>query len=260
MNGCCKTNPCLNAGNCTEHCDDAKVKFSCSCAAGFTGKVCELGTKFTMHSCFSYYASNSSVQNGVYEISDHNETEQFTVYCDFTSELNFIWTLVESFEKIRKGLFNKNFWADWPVRANDPQFSEHRLSLGARNHIRSEATHIRATCEFDKGFSYTDYLRGKLTDIEPLVGSNGCRSVERINIRGNECIDCKALYYGVENEHNHIASAANQHCSCPNCVPWVNSTGSEDSFGLFISMNPNHRCVRNDQATTQWWLGVQVSP
>ena len=41
MNGCCRTNPCLNGGACTEHCDDVTVKFECSCAAGFAGKICD---------------------------------------------------------------------------------------------------------------------------------------------------------------------------------------------------------------------------
>lgn len=258
MNGCCKTNPCLNGGTCTEHCDDVTLKFSCSCVAGFVGKVCE--TASLMHSCSSYYASDSSVQNGVFEISNHNNSELFNVYCDFTSEPSFIWTLVESFEKIKKSAFNNDFLADMPIRANDPQFSEHRLSLSARTHLLSDATHIRATCEFDKGFSYTDYLRGKLTDID-LVGSSGCRLFERINIRGIECMDCKARYFGKSGEHNHIGSAQGQECSCGNCVPtWTNSVGSEDSFGLFVSRNTDHRCVQNDQATTQWWLGSQVSP
>ena len=254
-NGCCRSNPCLNGGTCTEHCDDVTVKFSCLCAAGFTGKVCEK----TSHSCSSFYALDNSVQNGVYEISDHNDSEQFKVYCDFTSEPSFIWTLVESFKKINKGAFNEDFLADLPIRPNDPQFSEHRLSLSARTHLLSFATHIRATCEFDKGFSYTDYLRGKVNDIY-LVGGGRCTPFERINIRGIECSDCKARYYGVSGEHNHIASAQGQECGCDNCVPWVNSVGSEDSFGLYHSSNPNHRCVQNDHATTQWWLGVQVSP
>ncbi|KAL9969773.1 hypothetical protein ACROYT_G022030 [Oculina patagonica] len=255
MNGCCRTNPCLNGGLCTEHCDNVTVKFSCSCVAGFTGNFCE--TTLTLHSCSSYYASDSSLQNGVYEISNHNNTERFNVYCDFTSEPGFIWTLVESFEKIKKNDFKNDFLADMPIRANDPQFSEHRLSLSARTHLLSDSTHVRATCEFDKGFSYTDYLRGKLSYIQ-LVGSNGCKLFERINIRGIECRDCKARYYGVYNEHNHIASDVGQSCGCANCVQWVNSTNSEDSFGHYGSANPNHRCVRNDQATTQWWLGVQI--
>lgn len=253
MNGCCKTNPCLNGGTCTEHCDNVTVKFSCSCVAGFTGTVCEANP-----SCSTHYALDNSIQNGVYEMGDGSEV--FKVYCDFTSEPNFIWTLVESFELNKKSNFRYDFLTDIPVRADDPQFSEHRLPLNARTNLLIDATHIRATCEFDKGFSYTDYLRGKLIDIVLVRQGGRCTLFERINIRGNECRDCKARYFGVSGEHNHIASAEGQECSCNNCVPWTDSVGSEDSFGLYASRNPAHRCVQNDQATTQWWLGVQVSP
>ena len=254
MNGCCKTNPCLNGGTCSEHCDNVTVKFSCSCVAGFTGKVCEAKS-----SCTTHYAFDNSVQNGVYEIS--NGSRVFKVYCDFTSEPNFIWTLVESFELNKRTAFNYNFLADIPIREDDPQFSEHRLSLSARIHLLADATHIRATCEFDKGFNYTDYLRGKLTEIELVTQRGRCTLFERINIRGNECTDCKARYYGISREHNHIASAEGQECPCSNnCVSWTGSVNSEDSFGLFAARNTEHRCARNGQATTQWWLGIQVSP
>lgn len=254
MNGCCKTNPCLNGGTCSEHCDNITVKFSCSCVAGFTGKVCEARS-----SCATFFALDNSVQNGVYEMSDGSQV--FKVYCDFTSEPSFIWTLVESFELIKRSAFRYDFLTDIPIRADDPQFSEHRLPLSARTHLLIDATHIRATCEFNKGFNYTDYLRGKLTEIELVRQGGRCTLFERINIRGNECRDCKALYFGKSGEHNHIASAEGQECPCSsNCVTWTGSVGSEDSFGLFAARNPDHRCVRNDQATTQWWLGVQVSP
>jgi len=188
-------------------------------------------------------------------------SQVFKVYCDFTSEPSFIWTLVESFELITRSAFRYDFLTDIPIRADDPQFSEHRLPLSARTHLLIDATHIRATCEFNKGFNYTDYLRGKLTEIELVRQGGRCTLFERINIRGNECRDCKALYFGKSDEHNHIASAEGQECPCSsNCVTWTGSVGSEDSFGLFAARNPDHRCVRNDQATTQWWLGIQVSP
>ena len=209
-------------------------------------------------SCATHYALDNSAQNGLYEMN--NGSHLFNVYCDFTSELNFIWTLVESFELNKRGAFKYDFLTDIPIQADDPQFSEYRLPRSARTHLLIDATHIRATCEFDKGFSYTDYLRGKLTEIVLVRQGGQCTLFERINIRGNQCTDCKARYFGKSGEHNHIASAVGQECSCNNCVPWTGSVGSEDSFGLFAARNPDHRCSRNDQATTQWWLGVQVSP
>ena len=256
MNGCCRTNPCLNGGSCTEHCDDVNVKFRCSCTAGFAGKVCQ--SKAT--SCFSHYAFDSSVLNGVYEIGNRNDGELFKVYCDFTSEKDFVWTLVESFEKRKKSLFNHPFFADVPIRSNDPQFSEHRMSGKAVEYLYSESTHIRATCEFDKGFNYNDYLRGKLSDVALHRNDGQCTLFERLNIRGIECFHCKAKYFVKTVEHGHIASDEGNSCGCQTCVTWTDSVNSEDSFGLYGGANSKHRCVRNETATTQWWLGVPVSP
>ena len=256
MNGCCRTNPCLNGGTCTEHCDDVTLKFNCSCVAGFTGKVCE-----RKPSCSSYYAADSAVTNGVYGINNPNSNELFKVYCDFTSESNFVWTLIESFKKsILKG-FNYDFYTDKPIRSNDPQsFSAHRLSLSAMTYLLSDTTHIRATCEFNNGFSYTDYLRGKLTEFELITSGGRCTLFEYINIRGINCTDCKAKYWGKAGEHGHIASTVSASCTCPNCVKWTDNIKSEDSFGFYGSANPDHRCVQNNDTTTQWWLGVKVSP
>jgi len=72
-------------------------------------------------------------------------SQVFKVYCDFTSEPSFIWTLVESFELIKRSAFRYDFLTDIPIRADDPQFSEHRLPLSARTHLLIDATHIRAT-------------------------------------------------------------------------------------------------------------------
>ena len=260
MNGCCRTNPCLNGGLCSERCDNVTVKFECSCATGFTGKVCEK----MISSCFQYHELESSVQNGIYEISKPSNTGLFNVYCDFTSEPKFVWTLIESFEKIKNSLFDYSFSVDRPTNPNNPQFSEYRLPLGAMTHLLSHSTHFRATCEFNKTFSHRDYLRGNVSslDLMAVVWPGECVSFERINIRGIECMDCKAQYWSTIDWHGHIESTvdAQWYCPCANCVKWINNLGSEDSFGSYSVINPAHRCVRNDHATTQWWLGVQRSP
>lgn len=59
-------------------------------------------------------------------------------------------------------------------------------------------------------------------------------------------MDCKVLYYGKFNEYNYIVSVEGQECSCSNCVLWMGSVGSEDSFGLFIFRNLNYWCFWND--------------
>ena len=38
-------------------------------------------------------------------------------------------------------------------------------------------------------------------------------------------------------------------------VDAVKSDGGEDNFGFYRAVNPVHRCVSNDDSTTQWWFG-----
>ena len=46
----CADQPCQNGGNCI----DAVNDFTCNCAAGYSGKNCSFGEKFT--SMFNYFA------------------------------------------------------------------------------------------------------------------------------------------------------------------------------------------------------------
>ena len=213
-------------------------------------------------SCAENYSWDNFVQNGVYEINDMSSNQIFKVYCDFTSEANFVWTLVESFKYDRRGDFNFPFYEDLPINENDPQFLEHRLSQSTMAHILSYATHLRATCEFEKGsLSNADYLRGKVADLDLMVQLYGpCITFEQISIRSVGCSDCQAKYWAGSGMHAHIASTMGESCSCPNCVVWL-GTNSEDSFGLYGTRSTDHRCARDNQATTQWWLGVnKISP
>ena len=129
-------------------------------------------------------------------------------------------------------------------------------------HILSYATHLRATCEFEKGsLSNADYLRGKVADLDLMVQLYGpCITFEQISIRSVGCSDCQAKYWAGSGMHAHITSTEGESCSCPNCVAWL-GTNSEDSFGLYGTRSTDHQCARDNQATTQWWLGVNtISP
>jgi len=135
-----------------------------------------------------------------------------------------------------------------------PQFLEHRLSQSTMAHILSYATHLRVTCEFEKGFlSNPDYNRGKVADLD-LKGP--CIAFEQINIRGVECLNsCQAKYWVNFRAHANILSASGENCPCPNCPNWIGGY-SEHSFGGYFYHSTDHRCTQNNQATRQWWLGV----
>ena len=67
--------------------------------------------------------------NGIYSISDDNGIE-FNVYCDFTSEPNSVWTLIESFSLDKNELFkDKPFNIDFPYLEDSPDWDNYRLSF-----------------------------------------------------------------------------------------------------------------------------------
>ena len=99
-NGCCKNNPCLNRGTCTEICQPTSVRYNCSCPVPFVGKHCEIQQK---RSCQDYKAAGSTA-SGLYTVNDDNN-QTFQVFCDLDSEPGFAWNLIESFSLSNKHRF-----------------------------------------------------------------------------------------------------------------------------------------------------------
>ena len=123
--------------------------------------------------------------------------------------------------------------------------------------IADHSTNVRATCNFDtEGLNYTDYLRAKFSDINVMnFSSLGCKKFEYINIRGHDCINCTAFFGQNEHWHAHIDSyfgIAKCQLKSTGARPYP---GGEDNFGWYDTVNPIHRCTRNDTSTTQWWFG-----
>ena len=92
VNGCCKSNPCVNGGTCEEVCEPTSVRYSCHCPVPFAGRHCE---DLRATSCQAYKAAGE-VTSGLYNITDDsNRTLQ--VFCDFHAEPGYAWNLIESF-------------------------------------------------------------------------------------------------------------------------------------------------------------------
>ena len=101
-NDCCRNNLCLSGGTCTEICEPTSVRYSCSCPELFVGKHCE--TK--PGSCQDYKAAGFN-SSGLYKVTD-GSNQTFTVFCDFDSEPDFAWNLIESFSLSNKNLVQVN--------------------------------------------------------------------------------------------------------------------------------------------------------
>ncbi|XP_065050983.1 uncharacterized protein LOC135680750 [Rhopilema esculentum] len=193
--------------------------------------------------------------NGIYRISDDDGVE-FNVYCDFTSEPNSVWTLIESFSLGKNDLFkDKPFTIDFPYLENSPNWENYRLSKTRIEKIKSTSTHWRATCSFDVfGVDYRDYIRFKLSAFDPLCYHINAepKHVELVNVRGYSATEQLVDFWQRDGIHFHIDSNINVH------FPQAKngSLFSEDNFGCYLSRNEAFRCTTNTSSTTQHWIGI----
>ncbi|XP_065051050.1 uncharacterized protein LOC135680790 [Rhopilema esculentum] len=206
------------------------------------------------YSCLDW-RYDSAMINGIYRISDDDGVE-FKVYCDFTSEPNSVWTLIESFSLGKNELFKNNpFKIDFPYLEDSPNWNNYRLSKTRIEKIKSRSTHWRATCSFDVfGVDYQDYFRFKLSAFDPLCCyiSKAPIHVELVNVRGYSATEQLVDFWQRENEHLHLDSYYNVNFQQAR----NGSIYSEDNFGRYLYQNEAFRCTTNTSSTTQHWIGI----
>ncbi|PFX34675.1 uncharacterized protein LOC111324171 [Stylophora pistillata] len=264
-NRCCKNNPCLNGGTCTEICEPTSVRFNCSCPVPFVGKRCETQLR---RSCQDYKAAGSTA-SGLYTLND-DKSQIFQVFCDFDSEPGFAWNLIESFslsnvnnsDLFESAVYNLQktvFYDDYQAINGDKpnNWLAYLIKRPYLLWLRNQSTHWRATCRYNTdGTVYTDYLRASLEDFDIIrdvpTNKSACRPYEYVNIRGNECVNCTAdTWYEKGNFHLHIDSSLQRGCE-------FNGNGAksdEDNFGFYYVVNNKFRCTSSSNATTQFWIG-----
>lgn len=232
-----------------------KLKFSCACPVNFGGRVCEIAP-----SCLDIKTRNPQATSGEYTIQD-TSGNLFKTYCDFSSEADFVWTLIETFSLANLEHFaGVHFGADWPRNEGSVNWFDFRLTRNEMNYITNQgATHFRATCDFEKdNFDInTDYLRGKIAIVDFFSGDNDifdtCIEYERVRIFGAGCDNCTAETWHAPGYHAHIEDN-----SCDLQVE-INYFGSRrEYFGYFQAIKSDHRCSSSPGSTTQWWLGVKL--
>jgi len=113
---------------------------------------------------------DTAASSGVYDLFDPTNISIYKTVCDFKSENNSVWTLVESFSMANNHEFaNKRFYVDSAEKTKAFSWNMFRLTLSRMDMIANHSTHFRATCNFNTdGLIYTDYLRAKFTDIDAL--------------------------------------------------------------------------------------------
>ncbi|XP_031564311.1 uncharacterized protein LOC116299733 [Actinia tenebrosa] len=185
------------------------------------------------------------------------------VYCDMTSEQGMVWTLIESFALSAKKKYKAApLTMDFPSNEeNPPNWSDYRLSRNTMQHVKRDATHWRASCNYDKDrLMKTDYIRGRLSEMDILtyLGGFTCARVEYINVRGISCQNCTTHFRQTSVLHAFVDSGYGLNIGCQ----WNGRHGAVrywcDNFGRYDIINPAHRCPSSLSSTTQWWLGKEV--
>ena len=148
---------------------------------------------------------------------------------------------------------------DSPVDESLPNWNRYRMSLSMINDLSAQSTHWRATCSFPThGVDYTDYVRGKFVDFDIVTfqGSNVCKGVEYVNIRGHECSDCNVGWWQVSKTYFLHTDSASTSCGFDASQ---GAAGNQDNFGYYHNSNSNFRCTADASATTNWWFGGNTS-
>ena len=205
---------------------------------------------------------DTAAASGVYTLFDPKDNSLYRTFCDFESESNSVWTLVESFKMANNPEFaNKPFYVDYPDNKKGFSWNKFRLSLSQMDMIANHSTHFRATCNFNiDGLIYIDYLRAKFTDIDVMeLKFDECKKYEYINIRGYGCENCTANFVQQDQRHAHIDSYEGSLRGCQLISPGaLELPGGEDNFGYYETVNTVHRCSSRRDSTTQWWFGEQL--
>ncbi|XP_032227500.1 uncharacterized protein LOC116610933 [Nematostella vectensis] len=220
----------------------------------------------TPKSCTDHMVSGHSTTNGYYQLVD-NHGNTYTVYCDFNSEPGVAWTLMMSFSLANNALpqfMSTPLSHDAPVNENSPNWLAYRLPLARMKALRTQSSHWRYTCSFPySGVDYTDYLRARLVDVDPIsfVGEMICKRVEYINIRGNAAAHTTVAFWQKSPIciHHTDSSITTQYSGCAFSAT-TGSVPNEDNFGCYRTVNSKFRCTMSPSSTTQFWFGGSGIP
>jgi Concanavalin A-like lectin/glucanases superfamily/Domain of unknown function (DUF2341)/Fibrillar collagen C-terminal domain/Fibrinogen beta and gamma chains, C-terminal globular domain len=230
-------------------------------SAGQFGNTNLVGTKTTPGaSCADILAKDSKAVDGYYWIdpTGNSQSDVFKVYCDMTTNGGG-WTLMESFSRDNIGSTNDTYIDNNPQNEDDPsQTALYRLSNTRMTDINSVSTKWRATCDMNQDPT-TDYAISYTADTNILtfVGAGSCRDMIDVNVRGYNCQNCQAKWWGyvAGSVHFHLDSYNNnESCGVGSLDSDEGAISSEDNWG-HTNYNTVFQCYTTGDSTTNWWYG-----
>ena len=244
-------------------------RFTCDCPDGYHSHNCDQ----PIRSCQSY--ANGSRRSGMYKIVGQDNAV-YDVYCHFDSDM--IWTLVQSYSFANASdgsSFQRPLYENRPVSENSLSWSGYRLSKPRMKSIKDKSAFLLFTCDYEKHFDMrkSDYVQipfqdvkkdSTIVDVIELSGSSGFLSVgeERGKIGADDLSWCQVWLYQFENWS--LTMLYSRNIQTGNCnVSHLNATSCWNNLCYLFTGNrfysshvkQLHRCVQNDNCTTQLWFG-----
>ena len=216
------------------------------------------------------------LSNQYYSIYDRATCNQaypryFIVYCDFTSQPGYAWTLVESFSRDKNGdsQISKSFVYDRSANSDNPRqhWLYYRMTRSQMSSVHNGDQSVsrrplwRATCNFlssSRPFpsSPRDVVYSSFSSLNILTStSDGCFTLDYVNIHG---YTRRSSLYFIEYHpfRLHIASGAT-HCNyrLPTSFPNDHYFGRYGSGSIY---DYRFSCTSSSSSTTNFWFGAKI--
>ena len=213
----------------------------------------------------------NGLSDGVYNITNMDNSTMIPVYCVFDYSNDYSWTLIESGSRSQMenstGLRYASFRLN--ISFNEDNVDLHkdtiyRMSDYWINSIKSRSEFLLSTCNFNTSLAI-DYMLFNLSNTEYDIFQDRftsvCISVESANIIGYSSDNCttKTIQmwdYDVINSDFHVHLEASA-VDC-GCHPWPSSS-NHDCFGWYTHYDTTFTCTTTSENTTNWWLGSKIT-
>ena len=199
--------------------------------------------------------------SGFYLLQGRTECLFYEMYCDFSSEPGWAWTLVMSQGFGNRGqIFAKSPFPKGALKNHrTPNWEKYRIGKGRMWVIKESSSHWRVTCDFPNfGVDFRDYLRAAFQNLNPIKfeASGKCCKMDYIDIRGHNCTGCTAAWW--QNDQRFLTHFSDQDKCQFGKTP--GSSENEANFGGYWKSNTNiaFRCSSTARSTTNYWFGGRV--
>ena len=242
-------------------------RFTCECRDGFGGENCDQPIK----SCAGYLGVRW--KSDKYIVVD-SQNSTYEVYCHFDS--NAAWTLVQSYSDGSRSLeqFQKPLFNDTPINEDNPTWSGYRLSKSRMRSIKDNSTFLLFTCDYEQAnfnLKTSDFLEIPFekikhhSDILDVLEFRPATSYLTIpighgNIGQYNLSHCQIWLF---QDNNYPLIVGFNYPAEPTSCKLNELTCKWDEYEFFGNYHylsdcgkRIHRCVNNENSTTQLWFGT----